>query len=113
MISTDEVEDVPAKVKEITGGKLAYAVRRPVYECTAVRSHVLLRSHMLPQAACTMYLSNFCPVLNTYITRPTAVDAVFSLGVRLRKDHTQCLACWRPSHNPCAAHDLSRWVCCS
>lgn len=29
MISTDEVEDVPAKVKEITGGKLAYAVRRP------------------------------------------------------------------------------------
>ena len=29
VISTDEVEDVPAKVKEITGGKLAYAVRRP------------------------------------------------------------------------------------
>jgi len=27
VIATDEVEDVPAKVKEITGGKLAYAVR--------------------------------------------------------------------------------------
>ncbi len=27
VIATDDVEDVPAKVKEITGGKLAYAVR--------------------------------------------------------------------------------------
>lgn len=27
VIATDEVEDVPAKVKEITGGELAYGVR--------------------------------------------------------------------------------------
>lgn len=71
MISTDEVEDVPAKVKEITGGKLAYAVRRCLVTYDVSTTHAIYQR----PAPCT------------------AADHVFGLYVSLRKERTRCLAC--------------------
>ena len=56
MISTDEVEDVPAKVKAVTGGKLAYAVRRFTAVHAVPSCHCCPAACTLPSARCTVSL---------------------------------------------------------
>ena len=88
VISTDKVEDVPAKVKEITGGKLAYAVRRPVYTCAITPgTHATPATHAVTSG----------------LHCATLLMLSFSLCLPLRKDRTRRLTCQRQS----------RTVCCS